>query len=241
MKSWPFIIAIIMLTGAWSLLETVSQGEARVEKKPFAGFPLTLAKKWQGQELELEENVLRKLRLTDYLMRVYVPIPSPGGVGRVASHGRETGSPDVDGVSASPVWLYIAYYQSQRTGSTYHSPKNCFPGAGWQFVSSDYVSVPVPGAAKITINKVVIQKGLDRQLILYWYHDRGRVIASEYWAKGFMIWDAMTRNRTDGALVRISIPVTQGVERAFQDGLRFLRDVWPVLLDFMPDRDVGTA
>ena len=94
--------------------------------------------------------------------------------------------------------------------------------------------MPVAGAQSIQINKVLIQKGLDKELILYWYQDRGRVIASEYWAKGYMIWDAMTQNRTDGSLVRISVPVTTTTEDAYQYSLGFLRDVWPLLLDYMP-------
>ena len=94
------------------------------------------------------------------MMRVYVPTQE--GQGR-----------------AMPLWLYVGYYQSQRTGSTYHSPKNCLPGSGWQFVESDHVSVPVSNGQSILINKVLIQKGLDKQVILYWYQDRGRVIASE--------------------------------------------------------------
>jgi len=81
---------------------------------------------------------------------------------------------------------------------------------------------------------VLIQKGVDQQLVLYWYHDRGRVIASEYWAKGYMIWDSMTRNRTDGSLVRIIVPVSGTPEEAFEVGVAFLKDMWPALLTHMP-------
>ena len=87
--------------------------------------------------------------------------------------------------------------------------------------------------------KVLIQKGLAKQVILYWYHDRGRVIASEYWAKGFLVWDAMTKNRSDGSLVRISIPVrNSNVDQAFNHGVDFLQDMWPTLLQHMPDSSV---
>ncbi len=132
-----------------------------------------------------------------------------------------------------PAWLYVGYYQSQRTGATYHSPQNCLPGAGWQFVESTYLPVTVGGSV-VTINQVVIQKGLDKQVILYWYHDRGRVIASEYWAKAYLLWDAATRNRTDGALVRISVPVVTTTDDAVEHARGFLRDLWPSLLEFMP-------
>jgi len=91
------------------------------------------------------------------------------------------------------------------------------------------------------INRVLIEKGLEQQVILYWYHDRGRVIASEYWAKGYMIWDAITKNRTDGSLVRISIPVTTSSDAAYQHGINFIQDLWPVLLEFMPDQSIHTV
>jgi EpsI family protein len=215
MKRWPVVVAVTMLLMTWGSIQLLSHGEPILSKKPFTEFPLHMAEKWQGKELGMEQSVLDILKLSDYMMRVY--LPSQEGQMRV-----------------TPLWLYVGYYQSQRTGSTYHSPKNCLPGSGWQFVETDHVSVPVSEAQSILINKVLIQKGLDKQVILYWYQDRGRVIASEYWAKGYMIWDAMTQNRTDGSLVRISVPVTTTTEDAYQYALSFLRDMWPLLLDYMP-------
>jgi EpsI family protein len=214
MKRWPVVVAVTMLLMTWGSIQMLSHGEPTLSKKPFSEFPLTLSGKWQGKELGMDQSVLDILRLSDYMMRVYVP--SQEGQARV------------------PLRLYVGYYQSQRTGSTYHSPKNCLPGSGWQFAETDHVTVPVSGTTSIEINKVLIEKGLDKQVILYWYQDRGRVIASEYWAKGYMIWDAMTQNRTDGSLVRISIPVTTTTEAAYQYGLGFLRDMWPLLVDYMP-------
>ena len=172
-------------------------------------------------------------------MRVYNPV-NPDKSFETVELVDETPTPGPTtpkSVSA-PVLLYVGYYKSQRTGATYHSPKNCLPGAGWQFVRSDYVTVPLQGTSGVTINQVLIQKGLDQQVILYWYQDRGRVIASEYWAKAYMIWDAITMNRTDGSLVRISIPVVNSPDEAAAQGLSFLRDLWPTLLDYMPDSSV---
>jgi len=230
MKRWPIIVAVVMLACTWGSLQVLSHGEPVLAKKPFGEFPLTIAERWQGKEFGLEQNTLDVLKLSDYMMRAYVPVSRAQTMG----DGRE----GERGGATSPVWLYVGYYQSQRTGSTYHSPKNCLPGGGWQFVESDQVPVPVPGGGSITINKVLIQKGLDKQLILYWYQDRGRVIASEYWAKAYLIWDAMTKNRTDGALVRISVPVTSTADQAYQQGLAFLQDFWPVLQDYMPSSEL---
>jgi EpsI family protein len=208
MKRWPMIVAIAMLLITWGLMRSLSYSEPILLKKPFSEFPFNIAERWEGKELGLDQSVLDVLKLTDYMMRVY----------------RKT-----DDKSFLPVWLYVGYYQSQRTGSTYHSPKNCLPGAGWQFVEAEEVSLPVPGKKDVVINKVLIEKGLDRQIVLYWYYDRNRVIASEYWAKGYMIWDAITQHRTDGSLVRLSVPVATTPEAAYRLGMDFIRDVWPLL------------
>lgn len=239
-KNWPYFFAILILVVTTVYIETVSHGEERVTNKPFSDFPLMLADRWKGRELGLDDKVLKVLKLSDYMMRVYVPASAPVGeeTSFNESHESEANQTGREEITL-PVYWYVGFYQSQRTGSTYHSPKNCLPGAGWQFVKSDYVTLPIPGHQSVTINHVLIQKGLDKQVILYWYHDRGRVIPSEYWAKGYLVWDAMTKHRSDGSLVRISVPVQSGTEEeAFDHAVRFLHDVWPVLLDFMPDHAI---
>lgn len=221
MKRWPMIVAVLMLMGAWGVLQSRSQAEPMLDRKPFVEFPLTLGDRWNGTEVGMEQNILDVLKLTDYMMRYYVPQSNAKGSVKGEAQGL-------------PIWLYVGYYQSQRTGATYHSPKNCLPGAGWQFVESDQVPVQIPGGPPITINRVLIQKGLDKQVILYWYQDRGRIIASEYWAKAYLLWDAMTSNRTDGALVRISVTVEQSSEQAFAQGVEFLREIFPRLRSNLP-------
>jgi EpsI family protein len=219
MKRWPTVVAVTMLLITWGSLQVLSYSEPVLSRKPFVEFPLHLADRWSGRELGLDQTVLDVLKLSDYMMRAYVPTAEADNDSRTEN---------------TPLWLYVGYYQSQRTGVTYHSPKNCLPGAGWQFVESEQVTVPVREEPSMTINKVLIQKGLDKQIILYWYHDRGRIIASEYWAKGFMVWDAVTKHRTDGALVRISVPVVTTSEAAYQHALHFLQDFWPLLPEYLP-------
>ncbi len=239
MKKWPFIIAIFFLIGTYGFIQSFSKNEELRSNKAFEEFPLNLAAKWNGRELGMDQKVLDILKLSDFMMRVYVPIVAQGGEETdIAENG--TLKTQMTNMGARlPVWLYVGFYQSQRTGATYHSPKNCLPGAGWQFMASDFVPLTMPDQSTITVNKVLIQKGLEKQVILYWYHDRGRVIASEYWAKGFLVWDAMTKNRSDGSLVRISVPVKDGtVEAAFDQGVDFLHDLWPHLLEYMPDHTV---
>jgi len=221
MKPWPFVVSALILVGTLSLMQSLSHGELILTKKPLSDFPMTLAGRWQGKDLPLDEKVLAILKVSDYLMRIYNPIaPSPG----------VTQTPPL-----VPISLYIGYYESQRTGATYHSPKNCLPGAGWSFADTSMATVSITNSGQsILINKVLIQKGDNKQLVLYWYHDRGRVIASEYWAKAYMIWDSMTINRTDGSLVRIIVPLSDTPEEAFEVGVAFLKDMWPALLSHMP-------
>ncbi len=231
-----FILAVVVLVGGLGMKYILHQAERLVSNKAFSEFPLVLADRWKGRELGLEDRVLDKLKLSDYMMRVYVPHIPQGGE---ESELTDSQTLSVKNTPKLPVYLFTSFYQSQRTGATYHSPKNCLPGAGWQFVESEDFSLSMPGDVSITINKVLIQKGLEKQVILYWYHDRGRVIASEYWAKGYLVWDAMTKNRSDGSLVRISVPVKHAtVDQALDHGVEFLRDMWPTLLEHMPDSSI---
>lgn len=234
----PIGIAMGFLCCALLAVQSLSQGERIPTKQSLQNFPLTIAERWVGTELGLEEDVLKVLRLSEYIMRVYVPSSPMAPEARPISSTARTPGPVVRAIadrssSNGPVWLYVGYYESQRTGATYHSPKNCLPGAGWQFVESTEMVVPVNDRS-ITVNEVTIQKGLDKQVIVYWYHDRGRVIASEYWAKAYLIWDAATKHRSDGALVRISVPVTTTVEAAQAQARMFLQDSWSLIVDFMP-------
>ncbi len=222
---WPFAVALVLMGATWALLAARSGAEPTLIRKPFAEFPLSL-QGWRGQDLEIEERALEILNPSDYVLRAYVP-PAEASSAAGILDGRTR-------QAAAPVWLYVAYYASQRTGANYHSPRNCLPGGGWQFDSSGTVRGAVPGAPGTEINRVVVEKGFERQLILYWYQERGRVVASEYAAKGYLVWDAMTRNRSDGALVRISTPVVGSEEEAYRHAVEFLRVAWEPLLLHLP-------
>src|SRR5262249_54456539 len=108
-----------------------------------------------------------------------------------------------------PVNLYVAYYASQRTGQSAHSPRSCLPGGGWNIL--DFGQHEVPGVAgngsPLHVNRAVVQYGADRQLVYYWFQERGRNITNEYLVKWYLVEDALLRNRTDGALVRLITPL----------------------------------
>jgi EpsI family protein len=224
-KRWPFVVAVVLMAGTWALLATQSRAEPALDRRPFAELPLHLGG-WTGEDVDMDERVLSVLNLSDYLLRVYDPPASVSpGAADLAGRLRQ---------SAAPVWVYVGYYGSQRTGAAYHSPKNCLPGEGWQFQSSDRVADVLPGAGGAAVNRVVVEKGFERELILYWYQDRGRTVASEYAAKGYLVWDAMTRHRTDGALVRVSTPIVGSEEEAFRHAVAFVRASWEPIARHLP-------
>lgn len=113
-----------------------------------------------------------------------------------------------DGVLAG---LYIGYYHSQRQGAAIHSPLNCLPGAGWQPVVSE--RVPLAGApGSPVVNRLVVQKGESRQIVYYWYQSHGRIVASDYWSKVYLVTDSITQRRSDAALVRVIAPMPQSTD-----------------------------
>jgi EpsI family protein len=131
----------------------------------------------------------------------------------------------------------VGYYESQRQGDTIHSPLNCLPGAGWQPMSRSIVSIPVAGQPPVTANRILIQKGLERQVVLYWYQSQGRTIASEYWGKVYLVYDALRRNRSDAAMVRVVTPVLVSESTdapADARALAFVQTLAPALNRFLP-------
>jgi EpsI family protein len=104
--------------------------------------------------------------------------------------------------------LYVGYYENQRQGTTIHSPLNCLPGAGWQPISSDRLAID--GRSDLIVNRVIVQKGEARQLVYYWYQTRGRIIASEYWSKFYLVTDSIMSARSDAALVRVVVALRPG-------------------------------
>ena len=199
-----------VLLGSSALLHAVSHPEPSVPRRPLGELPYSLGT-WKGQERSMEERIVQALGVSDYVNRVY---SDPWDAG---------------------VQLYIGYYASQRTGDTIHSPKNCLPGAGWEPIHSGYVTLSVPGGSKIVVNEYVIQQDLDKRLVFYWYHGRGRVIASEYYGKFWMVADAISRNRTDGALVRLITPMNDGEANAHARLVTFTQVLFPHLDDLIPN------
>lgn len=197
-------------------LANARRTEITVARSTFATFPMTAGPWSATADSPLDEDVLKVLGVDDYVSRIYYR---------------------TDGAA---VGLYMGYYASQRQGDTIHSPQNCLPGAGWEAVSEGRLLVAnADGRGRdIVVNRYIVQKGLDRQLVLYWYQSHGRVVASEYWSKLYLITDAIRTNRTDGSMVRVIAPIAHGdesaaaAERVAED---FVRAIVPTLPAYLPE------
>jgi len=202
-------VTAAVLLGGFVLLHSVSHGEPIVPHQPLRGLPYTTGT-WLGQENPLPDEVLQAVSVSDYTNRFYF----------------------ANGIA--PVQLYVGYYASQKTGDTIHSPKNCLPGAGWEPVHSGFATISVAGGRQIVVNEYVIQKDEYKQLVFYWYQGRGRVTASEYAAKFWMVADAISRNRTDGALVRLITPINDNEASARARLVDFTQGLFSQLDEILP-------
>lgn len=201
-----------LLIAALLALQLRGTGEAVPVRQAFSGFPATLGR-WEGREAPfLEADVLNILKVKDYLIRRYV---DPGG---------------------RSLWLYIGYWDTQRKGAQMHSPKNCLPGSGWEPLEASVASIPLgPSRAPITVNRYLIQKDREQQLVFYWYQSQGEATSGEIAARLRMVRSAVLRNRTDGALVRVSSAVYGSVPETHALLSEYVRTLYPVLGDYLPD------
>jgi len=205
-------LSISLLIGALLVLQLRSAGEAVPTRKPLDTFPMALGE-WRGREgTILGLDILNVLKARDYVMHRYQ---------------------DSTGQS---LWLFIAYWDSQRKGAQPHSPKNCLPGAGWEPLEASRITILLPRSlAPITVNRYLVQKGRDQQLVLYWYQSQGKAIAGEMEARVQMVRTSIARHRTDGALVRVTSPVYGSVQESFDRLVRYVQAMYPVLGDYLPD------
>jgi EpsI family protein len=208
-----FVCAAVLIGLTAVLLQARGRNEVFAQRLPLKSFPEQLGA-WTGTDRSIDKETLDILGPGDFLFREY----------------------SAQGDTEPAVNLYIAYFPTQRAGDTIHSPKNCLPGAGWLPVENDRISISLPGHVPFPVNRYVIAKGDSRLLVLYWYwaHDRG--VASEYWAKYYLIADSVRLNRSDGALVRIMTTMVPGETSlaAQQRVMPFSSKVVSLLDDYIP-------
>ena len=204
------LLVLILLMGVivntWSYL-----GEAHVDRKELKDFPQTVGI-WQktGNDQILDDETLKVLRASDYLLRDF----------------RKP-----DGLVAN---LYVGYYASQRSGATYHSPLNCLPGSGWILSEPGKAMVTLPDGSSFAANKYVIKNGDYKSMMVYWYQGRGRNVASEYWGKVYTMFDSVRLRRSNGAMVRVTVPVGNSEAEAEKTAIEFASAASTVLPEFVP-------
>lgn len=210
-----FITATVILSAfAVGVMVAPERTETIPKRETFFGFPNQVAT-WTGRRSVLEQVYLDALKLDDYVIADYM------------RGGREL------------VNFYVAWYDSQSAGNSAHSPRSCLPGGGWrmtQFSQIDAGDVQVAGKP-LRVNRVQIELGNHKQLVYYWFQQRGRVITNEYLVKWYLFVDSLTRQRTDGALVRLVTPLEIGepVEQADRRLVEFASQVAPRLERYIPD------
>jgi EpsI family protein len=210
--SWSRFLAMVFVLSVVVLaLQARGTTEVLPPRQPLAYFPMQLHL-WRGKDVPLDAETLQVLGPGEFLSRDY---------------RRSSMEP--------PVNLFIAYFPSQRTGDTIHSPKNCLPGSGWVPLTSDYISLRNVDGSQFPVNHYWIGKGMDQNVVLYWYQAHGRTTPSEYWAKAYLVGDAIRINRTDGALVRVVSPVGEdGHEGAEARAITFAEETVPLLQTYIP-------
>ena len=210
-RMFPLMSSLVLLCAGGLVVFSISgRSEIIPERARFVAFPMRIAD-WQGQAGSLDRATEQYLKVDDYILANY---SRPGD---------------------QPVNFYVAYYASQRKSESPHSPIVCLPGGGWAITLLERKNFDSAGANR-QYNRVIIQNGNTRELVYYWFDERGRTIADEYWAKWYLLADAIVMNRTDGALVRLTTPISPNESEKSADDrlLSFMAVALPRLADFLP-------
>jgi EpsI family protein len=212
-SSFRFAVLLVAIVGAGVLVNAWAYlGEAHVDRKALKDFPEQIGD-WRKSKADqvIDDETMKVLRASDYLLRDY-----RGPDGQVAN-------------------FYVGYYASQREGASYHSPLNCLPGAGWTLNNPDTVTISLPDGSSFVANKYVIQNGDYKNLMIYWYQGRGRAVASEYWGKVYTVVDSVRLRRSDGAMVRVTVPLDNSETAALEKAKDLSAKAAAALPEFVPN------
>jgi exosortase D (VPLPA-CTERM-specific) len=207
------ICAAICVAAALVVLVIPKRTEVIPPRTEFVRFPLKLDGGWIGHPGRLDEDVVATLELDDYLLANYT---DPSG---------------------HLLNFYVAYYATQ-TGAekASHSPRLCIPGGGWEMNDLRPVTIPLGNGASVPVNRTIITRGGQSQLVYYWFRQRGRDVTGDWIIKGYIIKDSVTSGQTDGALIRLVAPIAPGekIEEVDQRMTGFLSTVVPMLPSYVP-------
>lgn len=204
----------LLVVMALSIAVLPDREEVTPERKSYAEFPLAFDG-WAGRASSLEKNIIDVLKLTDYALT------------------------DYRGADGGTVNFYSAYYDSQKKGASAHSPRSCIPGGGWRITSLENHKIQGVniGNVPLVVNRLLIEKGESKQLVYYWFQQRGRIITNEYLMKWFLFWDAVTKSRTDGALMRLTTTLQPGQDIKIADDRleSFTKEINSIVPEFVPN------
>jgi exosortase D (VPLPA-CTERM-specific) len=211
----PFFVASgVLVAFVVTALVLPRPAEVAPDRTSFVEFPMNLGA-WTGHRDSMDGIYLDQLKLDDYLLANYV------------------------NDNGKAINLYLSYYNSQRKGDAVHSPRACLPGGGWQLRDFDQrtLSKVRINGRPVRVNRTLIELGDQRQLVYYWFQQRGRVITNEFAVKWYLFWDAVTRHRTDGALVRliVALPPASSEAEADRQLTEFAGRIAPLLTQYVPD------
>ena len=209
-RFWVLLVALLL---GGSIINVWEQGgEARVSRRALRDFPSQLGS-WRqfGSDTRFDDETEKILHADDYVSRTFESNDHQGS-------------------------FYVGYYATQRTGATYHSPLNCLPGSGWTLTEGPRIAItPANGGAPFEANRYIVQNGNDRELMVYWYLGRGRATASEYWGKIYTVVDSVRRRRSDGAIVRVMVPVGDSEDAALKAATELASQAATQLPPFVPN------
>ncbi len=209
----PIRISVVLLAGATiSTLLIGARHEDTPSRLALSQFPENIGE-WISQPQIIPPNILDTLQLSDYL------------------------NANFKDATGTAINLYIAYYETQRKGVSPHSPRVCIPGGGWKINTLTRATIPITDDKIIPVNRVEIEKDGHKELVYYWFQQRGRSIANEYLMKLYLLYDSIFKNRTDGALVRVTMPIKPDSPIKEQENkiYRYIQHLQPDLSEFIPD------
>lgn len=211
-----FWSSVVLLTGLLLSSTVLPEREMKVDfdRKDFSEFPREVDG-WVGTDEKISQLHLDILRLDDYAMINYYK----------------------DGALVN---FYSAFYKYQEKGGKgIHSPRSCIPGGGWQIKSLDVQAIEGVeiGGVPLKVNRLVIQQGEIKQLVYYWFQQRGRIVTNEYMVKWYLFLDAFNDNRTDGALIRLTTVLKSGQDIEIADDRleSFVKEIAAKIPEFVPE------
>ncbi len=209
------LIIVLSMILTMVLLSFMNHSEVMPPVQSFDTFPMQI-KAWHGTSSRFDQEVYEALGVDHSILANYI-----------------------NGENNASVQLYVGYYQTQREGDLIHSPKNCMPGSGWNITRTEIEPVELKSIDRqhskpVNAIKLILEKGSQKQMVLYWFQSRGRIISSEYMQKIWLVVDSIIKQRTDGSFVRFIAPIEASEEETLAILKGFIQVVSPYLNQYIP-------